>query len=124
MNSCIVKDDKLFVYVHPSRIPATEFAQKRLREYCQDTFNGDMVSTIKTIIKDKEFCLVFTPSDYIAFTDILDEYLDYDLYQARMIIKWIDCCVRNPDDESTDRDDATVDWAAVYLEILESANGE
>lgn len=117
MNRCIVKDNKLFVYVEPSRIPTTEYAQKRLQEYCQDTFSGDMVSTIKTIIKDKEFCLIFTPTDYIPLADILDSYLNYDLEQARMIIHWIDCYVR-------DRDDATVDWATAYLEILEGANAE
>lgn len=121
MNRCIVKDDKLFVYMEPSRIPTTEFAQKCLHEYCQNTFNGDM---IKTIIKDKEFCLVFTPADYIPLADILDSHLNYNLSQARTIINWIDCYVRNPDDDSTDRDDVTVDWATAYLEILEGANAE
>lgn len=123
MNRCIINDD-LFVYVDPVRIPTTEFAQKRLHEYCQNTFNGDMVSTIKTISKDKEFCLVFTPADYIALADILDSHLNYSLSQARTIITWIDNYVRNPDDDSTNRDDAAVDWATAYLEILEGANAE
>lgn len=117
MNRCIVKGDKLFVYMEPSRIPATEFVQKYLQEYCQNTFNGDMVSTIKTIIKDKEFCLVFTPADYIPFADILDSHLTYNLEQARIIINWIDCCVIRATD-------AIVDWTTVYLEILEGANAE
>lgn len=117
MNRCMVKDDKLFVYVDPSRIPTTEYAQKCLHEYCQNTFNGDMVSTIKTIIKDGEFCLIFTPADYIALADMLTSYLNYDLEQARIIINWVDCYVRVPDD-------VTVDWATAYLEILEGANGE
>lgn len=117
MNTCTVEGDKLFVYMEPSRIPTTEFAQTRLREYCQNTFNGDMVSTIKTIIKGKEFCLVFTPADYIALADILDKHLTYDLEQARIIINWIDSCVRNQDDDS-------IDWATVYLEILEGADAK
>lgn len=115
MNRCSIKDDKLFVYVDPSYIPETEFVQKRLRECCQETFNGNMVLTIKTIIKDREYCLVFTPADYIALADILCNYLTYNLKQAHMIIKWIDCYVR-------DRDDDSIDWATVYMEILEGAN--
>lgn len=117
MNRCSIKGDKLFVYMDLKRIPTTEFVQTYLRKYCQNTFNGDMVSTIKTIIKGKEFCLVFTPSDYIALADILDKHLTYNLEQARLIINWIDSCVRN-------QDDATVDWATVYLEILEGADAK
>lgn len=112
MNTCTVEGDKLFVYMDLKHIPTTEFVQTYLREYCQNTS-----PTIKTIIKGKEFCLVFTPSDYIALADILDKHLTYNLEQARTIITWIDSCVRN-------QDDATVDWATVYLEILEGANAK
>ena len=117
MNKCEIKDDKLLVYVDPVRIPTTEFAQAYLYNYYQDTFDGDMVSALKTIIENKEFCLIFTPADYIALADILDKYLTYDLEQALLIIKWINCYVRDPNDDS-------IDWATVYLEILENADVE
>lgn len=114
MNRCIVKDDKLFVYMDLTRIPKTEFAQKYLHKYCHDTFNGDIVTAFREINKDGEFCIVFTPADYIALADILDSHLSYNLGQARMIINWVDCYVRV-------RDDMLVDWAIAYLEILEGA---
>lgn len=118
MIKCIITiDDELFIHVDPSCIPTTEFVRKRLQEYCQDAFNGDMVSAPKTIMEDGEFCLIFTPAGYIPLVDILDSHLNYNLSQARTIIQWIDNYVRNPDDDSTD-------WATTYLEILEGADSE
>lgn len=115
MNRCRIEDDKLLVYVDPARNPTSDFVQVCLYNYYHNTYEGSMMPAIETIAKNKEFCLVFTPTDYIALADILDKYLTYNLEQARMIINWIDCYVR-------DRDDATVDWATVYLEILEGAS--
>ena len=117
MNRCEIKDNKLLVYVDPVCNPTIDFAQECLYKYYQDTFDGDMVSALKAIIKEGEFCLVFTPSDYIDLADILDKYLTYDLEQARIIINWINCYVRDPNDDS-------IDWATVYLEILENADVE
>ena len=117
MNRCRIKDDKLLVYVDPECVPTTEFTRKWIQEYCQNTFHGDMITTLKTIIENKEFCIVFTPTDYIALADLLDVYLTYDLEQARLIIKWIHNNVRDPNDDS-------IDWATVYLEILEGAYSE
>lgn len=115
MNRCSIKDDKLLVYVNPARNPTSDFVQVYLYNYYHNTYEGSMMPAIEAIAKNEEFCLVFTPSDYIALADTLDRYLTYNLEQARTIITWIDSCVRN-------QDDATVNWATVYLEILEGAN--
>lgn len=115
MNKCVVKDDKLLVYVDPTCSPTTDFAQVCLHNYCQNTYKGSMISAVEAIAKNEEFCLVFTPADYIDLANILDKYLTYDLEQARIIIKWIGRYVRDPNDDS-------IDWAAVYWEILENAD--
>lgn len=114
MNKCVVKDDKLLVYVDPTCSPTTDFAQVCLHNYCQNS-SGGMISAVEAIAKNEEFCLVFTPADYIDLANILDKYLTYDLEQARIIIKWIGRYVRDPNDDS-------IDWAAVYWEILENAD--
>lgn len=114
MNKCVVKDDKLLVYVDPARNPNDDFIQVCLHNYCQNS-SGSMISAVEAIAKNKEFCLVFTPADYIDLANILDKYLTYDLEQARIIIKWIGRYVRDPNDDS-------IDWAAVYWEILENAD--
>lgn len=115
MNKCVVKDDKLLVYVDPARSPTTDFVQVCLHNYCQNTPGGSMISAVEAIAKNEEFCLVFTPADYIDLADILDKYLTYDLKQARTICNWVDRYVRDPDDDS-------IDWATAYLEILENAD--
>lgn len=115
MNRCSIKDDKLLVYVNPARHPTSDFVQVCLYNYRQNNHRGSMMPAIEAIAKRKEFCLVFTPADYIALADILDKYLTYDLEQARMIINWIRNNVRDPNDDS-------IDWTTVYLEILEGAN--
>ena len=117
MNRCEIKDNKLLVYVDPVCNPTIDFAQVCLHNYHQNTYKGSMISAFAAIVSDKELCLVFTPSDYIDLADILDKYLTYDLEQARIIINWINCYVRDPNDDS-------IDWATVYLEILENADVE
>ena len=117
MNRCEIKDDKLLVYVDPARNPTIDFAQMCLHNYYQNTYKGSMISAFAAIVNDKELCLVFTPSDYIDLADMLDKYLTYDLEQARIICNWIHNNVRDPDGDS-------VDWATVYLEILEGADVE
>lgn len=115
MNTCTVEGDKLLVYVNPAHHPTSDFVQVCLYNYYHNTYEGSMMPAIEAIAKNEEFCLVFTPSDYIALADTLDKYLTYNLEQARTIINWIRNKVRDPNDDS-------VDWATVYLEILEGAN--
>lgn len=114
MNKCVVKDDKLLVYVDPARNPMTDFVQVCLHNYYQNTPGGSMIPAVEAIAKNEEFCLVFTPADYIDLADILDKYLTYDLEQACLIIKWIGRYVRDPNDDS-------IDWATVFLEIIDNA---
>lgn len=115
MNRCRIKDDKLLVYVNPAHNPTSDFIQVCLYNYYHNTYDGSMMPAIEAIAKNEEFCLVFTPADYITLADILDKYLTYDLGQAYLIIKWIHNNVRDPNDDS-------IDWDTVYLEILEGAN--
>ena len=110
----INKEDKsLSVSLDIDDIPDTRFFNSQL---LSQVHRGNIIGWLQAMHRRHEVEVTFQPNsdDYIELTDHLASgVLTYDLKQARIICNWIQDNIRQPEDD--------IDWAMVFLEIIDHA---
>ena len=111
----INKEDKsLSVSLAIDDIPGTRFFNSQLLSQVHE---GNIIDWLQRCHRGGEVEVTFQPNatDYIELADHLAAgALTYDLKQARIICNWIQDNIRDPND-------ASIDWATVFLEIIDHA---
>lgn len=110
-----ITDDVLVIYVSIKELPDTPYVNQQWLQVINKGYKEDIVRLIAFAHQERELPISFSPANYCDLADHLDEHFSYNLSQARCIIRWIDDCVKQPNDGC--------DWGAAYLEILEGAHG-
>ena len=117
-------DKSLSISLDIKDIPATRFFNRQLLSQVQGNWDGDgdgdgdgnIVAWLQAMHKRREVEVTFQPNDadYIELADHLDAgALKYTLPQARIICNWIHDNIRQLGDD--------IDWAIVFLEIIDNA---
>lgn len=113
-NIRINKEDKsLSVSLAIDDVPATRFFNNQLLSQVHE---GNTVAWLQAIYERREVEVTFQPNstDYIELAEHLAAgVLKYTLPQARIICNWIQDNIRQPEDD--------IDWAMVFLEIIDHA---
>lgn len=112
-------DKSLSIGLNVDDIPTTRFFNHQLLSQVYDAWDSSIVAWLQMCHKRHEVEVTFQPNDndYLELTDHLETgALKYTLFQARIICNWIHDNIRRCDDD--------IDWATVYLEILEGVNAE
>lgn len=97
-------------------IPNTRFFNNQLLSQVQENCGGNTVAWLQTMHRRHEVEVTFQPNStgYIELTEHLASgALTYDLKQARIICNWIQDNIRQLEDD--------IDWAMVFLEIIDHA---
>lgn len=112
-------DKSLSIGLNIDDIPTTQFFNRQLLSQVHKDYGDSIVSWLQRRHEHGKVEVTFQPNDadYVELADHLDtSYLKYTLPQARTICEWIYDNIRQLNDD--------IDWAAVFLEILEGANAE
>ena len=113
----INKEDKsLSVSLAIDDIPATRFFNNQLLSQVHES---NIIAWLQTMHERHEVEVTFQPNstDYIELAEHLASgAFTYDLKQARTICNWIHDNIRQPSDD--------IDWATVFLEIIDHADVE
>ena len=113
-NMRIKEDKSLSVSLAIDDIPATRFFNNQLLSQVHE---GNIIDWLQRCHRGSEVEVTFQPNstDYIELAEHLASgALTYDLKQARIICNWIHDNIRDPND-------ASIDWATVFLEIIDHA---
>lgn len=115
INDMRIKEDKsLSVSLTIDDIPNTRFFNNQLLSQVHE---GNTVAWLQAMHKRHEVEVTFQPNStgYVELAEHLASgVLKYTLPQARIICNWIQDNIRDPND-------ASVDWATVFLEIIDHA---
>lgn len=115
INNMGIKEDKsLSVSLAIEDIPNTRFFNNQLLSQVHE---GNTVAWLQAMHKRHEVEVTFQPNStgYVELADHLAAgALKYTLPQARIICNWIHDNIRDPND-------ASIDWATVFLEIIDHA---
>lgn len=115
INDMRIKEDKsLTVSLAIEDIPNTRFFNNQLLSQVHE---GNIIAWLQMCRRDGEVEVTFQPNStgYIELAEHLASgALKYTLPQARIICNWIQDNIRDPND-------ASIDWATVFLEIIDHA---
>ena len=113
-NMRIKEDKSLSVSLAIDDIPATRFFNNQLLSQVHE---GNIIDWLQICHERREVEVAFHPNstDYIELAEHLASgAFKYTLPQARTICNWIQDNIRDPND-------ASIDWATVFLEIIDHA---
>ena len=109
-------DKSLSISLGIDDIPITQFFNRQLLSQIHEDYEGSIVVWLQMVCERHEVEVTFQPNDddYLELADCLDVgAIKYTLSQARIICNWIYDNIRKCDDG--------IDWATVFLEIIDNA---